>query len=284
MVKTAGLEDFGWELGEIFKQIDQFEENKQEYVSKVDSYKKGEVSPTEMKSAVYEMAQSVHEIEEEVMDAELRYSIDVGAFETTGSEVPLNPKGMNDEMAESILEEGFEILTSHRGVNYPESATENELAYHSFVESYGNPEFTDENLSRGEQIKQIIDKMVEKMDEIEEEAADYQREFLYDNLGKTISGAYLDIQDGCTEAVLDQEVERKKAEEIRKNPRDAYIGRFESREGVEDLNEARKDVREKTPRGKLENEGPLEEEIEMNNERIERKREEVRERDDRGIY
>lgn len=284
MLQTVGLEEFGWELGEVFEKVERFEEQKQEYTSMVDSYQRGEVSPEEMESAVYEMASSINDLQDEIIDVESIYSRAVGAFETSGSEVPAKPRGANEEMAEHILEEGFEIVTSPTGSNYSESATENEIAYHSFVESYGEPDFIDEEITRGEQIKQIIDKVRQEFDAIEDEASDYRAQFLHENLNTTVSGAYLDIQDGYVEAAFDQELEMEKAKKIRDNPNDVYIGGFKSEKEFEDLDEARRKVREETPRGKVENEGPSKEEIEKNNEGIKQKREEVRKREDRGIY
>ncbi len=284
MLRTVGLEGFGQELGEALEEIDRLEEHKQRYIQTVDSYKRGDVSPEQMKSAVYDMARSIDDLQQEILDAEMIYRRAVGGFETSGSEVPDRLRGVNEEMAEGILEQGFEIVTSPSRSKYAESATENELAYQSLVDTYGIPDFIDEELTRGEQLKQIVDNARENFDRIEEEATRHQHRFLYENLGKTVSGAYLDIQDGHVEAALEQEIEGKKAEEVRRNPRDSYIGGFRSDNGIENLDEARKAVRDGVPRGKLENEGPSKEEVEKNNKRIEEKREEVRKREDRGIH
>jgi len=186
------------------------------------------------------------------------------------------------ELAEQLTNEGFEIPISLGGSSAAEYASDFELAYQSFIETAKSPEFLDDNDTRGEQISGIISYMDEKLDEVQKDARRYEMEFLHDNL-KTISSAFLDIQDGYVRASLDQQAEKQKAEEIRANPRDIYIGGSESDEGVEDLEAKRKEIRDNIPPGKRPIEGPSEEEIEQNNQSIKESLERIKNREDRGI-
>lgn len=283
MIESVGLEDYGFELGQLYNELKELEENKEEYTDAVDAYRRGAISPDRMEKAVYEMAESVDELADEVRDAKTIINRAVGNFRTAGDQVPDNFEGGDKKLGYRLVQEGFEVLTSFPGANYESSATENELAYHSFVEAAGEPDFINDELTKGEQLEQIVSFLDQKLEHIRDEARKYEDEFLHENLGKTISGAYLDIQDGYVEASQQQEIEKRKAEEVRKNPRDIYLGGLESDEGTDSLEEAREKIREKTPRGKLPNEGPSDEEVQENNEKIDKKREEVRNREDRGI-
>ena len=163
-----------------------------------------------------------------------------------------------------------------------EYATDLELAYQSFVEAAEAPEFLEKEDTRGEQIDEIISYIEDRLEDVEDDAGKYEAKFLHENL-QTISEAYWEIQDGYARASLNQQAERQKAEEIRVNPRDIYIGGFESDEGVEDLEAKRKEIRENIPPGKRPNAGPSDEEIEENNESIQESLERIEEREDRGI-
>lgn len=284
MFRTQGLEKFGWELGELLKEVEGLEERKNNYINQVNSFRNGMASPKEMESTMYSMAESMNNLNDEIRDAQYIYTMAVNHFETSNSTNLDLDIGADEELLEKIVDNGFEVVKSPAGAKYEKSATENEIAYQSFIESYGTPEFLDDQLTKGEQIKQIIDTIEERYDEIKGEACEYRSKFLYENLDTTLPGAMLDIMDGYVEASFDQQIESKRAEQIRKNPKDSYIGGFDSNEGIESLEEARRNVREKTPRGKVANQGPSEEEIEENNERIKRKREEVRNRESRGIH
>lgn len=283
MIGRVGIEDYGFELGQLYSELQELEGDKENYTDVVDAYRQGQISPDRMEKAVYEMAEEFDEFADEVRDAKMVSSKAVDSFGTAGDEVPDDLEWGDEQLGERLVEEGFELLTSFPGTGYEGSATENELAYQSFIEAAEEPDFINDELTRGEQLNQIISFLDQKLEDIREEVREYGGEFLYENLGTTISGAYLDIQDGYVEASMEQEIENRKAEEIRKNPRDIYIGGFESEEGTESLEEARRQVREQVPRGKLPNEGPTEEEVQENSERIENKREQVRNREDRGI-
>jgi|APHM01.1.fsa_nt_gi hypothetical protein len=285
MRRTKGLDQYGWELGKLLEEVEELGDEKDQYVEQVDLYKKGQVSPQRLETTMYDAAERFSEVEDDVLNAGSTYSRSVNSFETNETSThDFIENEIDEELREKLIEEGFELVESPAHSGYEASATNNELAYQSFVEAYGEPDFVDDDLSRGEQLGQIVETIHNRFDDLYDEAKTYEAEFLYENLDITLPGAMLDLDDGHAVATLQQDIEKNRAEEIRKNPRDPRHAGLEPDEGVEDLETAREKVRENTPRGKLENQGPSEDELRENNERISEKLEEVGDRNPRGIY
>lgn len=280
MRRAIGLDQLGHELGDLYDEVGDLQDDCDNYTDLVDQYKRGQVSPERMEDAVFDMAGLANEWNEELRDLnEVKRALNF--FRTRSEEEDY--ERINQELGEELESRGFEVPKRMAGSSYEISATENEIAHQCFIEEAGELNQVDDSMSAGEKLYTIIDTIDNEVKEILEETRKYEMEFLVKNLDKTVSGAELDLKDGYVRASIDQHMENQKAEEIRANPRDIYLGGFESEEGIKDLNVARKKVREKVPRGKVPNEGPTEEEIEENNRRIQEKLEEVRNRSDRGI-
>ena len=283
LFEMSGHEEFATALAELYQKADELEEAKTEYTSIIDGYTEGAVTPTEAKDAVYELAQEFNQMDEKLGEVRSYLRNNISAVSTEDEELTDEIFGMNKELGDELTERGFEVITRFPGSGYAESATENEIAYQTFTEEYGVPELQDD-MTRGEQLIELVGRVDRKIERIEDEVAAHRREFLFENLDTTFSGAKLDAGEGYQRASINQDLERRKAAEIRENPRDVYLGGFEPGEGTESLEEARKQVRENPPRGKAENTGPTEEDIEENNESIRESLERIEEREDRGIY
>lgn len=281
MRRAVGLDQLGYELGDLYEQVGDLEDHCDNYTDLVDQYLIGKISPERMENSVFDMAELANEWNEELRDLnEAKRAFNL--FRTRSGEEDY--ERINQDLGEELESRGFEIPKRMAGSSYEISATENEIAYQCFIEEAGELDQINDSMSAGEKIYTIIDTIDNEVKDILEDARKYEMEFLVKNLDKTVSGAELDLKDGYVRASIDQHMETQKAEEIRANPRDIYIGGVESDEGIKDLNEAREEVREKVPKGKLPNSGPTEEEIEENNRKIIEKLEEIRNRSDRGIH
>jgi hypothetical protein len=218
MRTTEDPKQYGRELGNLFEEVEELVDEKDQYVEQVNLFKKDQISTRRLVENMYNVAENLSEIEDDVFP-------------------------------------GVEELYSGTASSFCEaSATDNELAYQSFVEAYGEPDFVNENLSRGEQLTQIANEIRARYDNITREAEFYESDFLSENLGIEFEGVSFKItEQGFTfgEVLRSIEIEHDKeqAEEIRKNPRDTRNAGLERDGGVENILEAREKVRERDPRG-----------------------------------
>lgn len=260
---TEAVDQYVIELAGYHETVQVLSSISQDYISAVDSYQEGVRTEAEMKKAVEAVAGKVNEAQSQEMRLMMR-EMNFPHLETE-EEI----KGLKD----------FELIESGPvSESYESVATEAELAYHRLEQLTEDLE-VDNSGTRIEQIKSLETDLKEASSDLKDNILNYKADFLEETLGTSVAGEMDEGRDNTEIAAMNRISDMRGRKRVMRNPNDLYLGWAEG-EAIEDWERAREKVREKTPRGKGENEGLTDEELERNNEAIDEAKERIQDKDE----